>query len=121
MKAAFAILAVALISYLALWPVPVEPVSWKAPPASGYVGPHAPNTRLADKPLLRKATMRLPRAWWPVPKPYGHVMAFTEDGAVVADLQDPTGAYPETTAVTETPDRLYVQSLHARALGWLPR
>jgi hypothetical protein len=56
-----------------------------------------------------------------VPKPYGHVIAFTEDGKVVADLQDPTGAYPETTAVTETADRLYVQSLHAPWLGWLPR
>jgi len=48
---------------------------------------------------------------------YGHVFAFTEDGKVVADLQDPSGAYPETTAVTETADRLYIQSLHAK--GWL--
>ena len=39
----------------------------------------------------------------------------------VADLQDPTGNYPETTAVTETKDRLYIQSLHAHGLGWLPR
>ena len=44
---------------------------------------------------------------------------FTEDGKVVADLQDPSGAYPETTGITETADRLYVQSLHARSLGWL--
>jgi len=50
-----------------------------------------------------------------------HVFAFTEDGKVVADLQDPTGAYPETTSVTETADRLYVQSLHAKGIGWLPR
>jgi sugar lactone lactonase YvrE len=76
---------------------------------------------LAPYPALRKATLRLPRAMWPVPKPYGHVVAFTEDGRIVADLQDPTGAYPETTAVTETADRLYVQSLHADSLGWLPR
>ena len=48
-------------------------------------------------------------------------MAFTENGKVVADLQDPTGTYPETTGVTETTDRLYVQSLHARGLGWLSR
>ena len=27
----------------------------------------------------------------------------------------------ETTAVTETPERLYVQSLHAAGLGWMPR
>jgi len=56
-----------------------------------------------------------------VPKAYGHVIAFTEDGQIVADLQDPSGAYPETTAVTETADRLYVQSLHARGLGWLDK
>jgi sugar lactone lactonase YvrE len=73
---------------------------------------------MADKPWLRSLTLRLPRALWPVPRPYGHVIAFTEDGRIVADLQDPSGAYPETTAVTETTDRLYVQSLHARGLGW---
>jgi len=73
---------------------------------------------MAGKPWLRSLTLRLPRALWPVPKPYGHVIAFTEDGRVVADLQDPSGAYPETTAVTETADRLYVQSLHAKGLGW---
>jgi hypothetical protein len=47
-----------------------------------------------------------------------HKEGYTEGGRVVADLQDPSGAYPETTAVTETADRLYVQSLHARGLGW---
>ena len=76
---------------------------------------------MADKPWLRSVTLRLPRALWPVPPAYGHVFAFTEDGTIVADLQDPSGAYPETTAITETPERLYVQSLHARGLGWLPR
>lgn len=75
---------------------------------------------MAGKPFLRQLTLRLPRALWPIPKAYGHVIAFTEDGRVVADLQDPSGAYPETTAITETPERLYVQSLHAKGLGWLP-
>ena len=76
---------------------------------------------LAPFPALRKVAARLPRFLWPVPKPYGHVVAFTEDGRIVADLQDPSGAYPETTAVTETTERMYVQSLHAHWLGWLPR
>ena len=76
---------------------------------------------MAGKPWLRSLTLRLPRALWPIPQPYGHVIAFTDDGKVVADLQDPSGAYPETTAITETADRLYVQSLHARGLGWLPK
>ncbi|MBV7539519.1 SMP-30/gluconolactonase/LRE family protein [Acidovorax sp. sic0104] len=76
---------------------------------------------MAGKPWLRSLTLRLPRALWPIPQPYGHVIAFNDDGKVVADLQDPSGAYPETTAITETADRLYVQSLHAHGLGWLPK
>ena len=77
--------------------------------------------QLADKPFLRELTLRLPRALWPIPQPYGHVMAFSEDGQIVADLQDPSGAYPETTGVTETPERLYIQSLHANVLGWVKK
>ncbi|MGS5085481.1 SMP-30/gluconolactonase/LRE family protein [Hydrogenophaga sp. A37] len=88
----------------------------------GLVKPRSPLIdRLANQPLLREMTLRLPRAWWPIPQPYGHVVAFTEAGRVVADWQDPSGAYPETTAVTETADRVYVHSLHARGLGWMPR
>jgi sugar lactone lactonase YvrE len=88
----------------------------------GLAKPRNPTVdALAQKPWLRSLTLRLPRALWPIPQAYGHVMAFTEDGKVVADLQDPTGAYPETTAITETQDRLYVQSLHAHGLGWLPK
>ena len=88
----------------------------------GLTKPRSPVVdNMAGQPLLREMTLRLPRALWPIPKAYGHVFAFTERGEVVADLQDPSGAYPETTAITETPDRLYVQSLHAATLGWLPR
>jgi sugar lactone lactonase YvrE len=88
----------------------------------GFAKPRNPTIdKLAANPFMRKLTLRLPRVMWPVPKTYGHVMAFTEDGKVVADLQDPSGAYPETTAVTETADRLYIQSLHAKGLGWLPK
>jgi sugar lactone lactonase YvrE len=88
-----------------------------------WLGFAKPRSRLVDAlaawPRLRAVTMRLPRALWPVPQPYGHVIAFSEDGRVVADLQDPTGAYPETTGLTETAERRYVQSLHAKGLGWL--
>lgn len=88
----------------------------------GFTKPRSPVVDgMAEKPFLRQLTLRLPRALWPVPKAYGHVVAFTEDGKIVADLQDPSGAYPETTAVTETADRLYVQSLHAKGLGWLAK
>ena len=88
----------------------------------GFAKPRNPTIdNFATKPFLRELTLRLPRALWPIPKAYGHVIAFTEDGKVVADLQDPSGAYPETTAVTETSERLYIQSLHAKGLGWLPK
>ena len=90
-----------------------------------WLGLVKPRTALLDAlapyPFLRKVAARLPRIMLPVPKPYGHVIAFNEDGHIVADLQDPSGFYPETTSVTETSERLYVQSLHARWLGWLPR
>ncbi len=88
----------------------------------GFAKPRGkPVDDMADKPFLRKLTLRLPRALWPVPPAYGHVIAFDESGKVLIDLQDPSGAYPETTAITETKERLYVQSLHAKTLGWLPR
>lgn len=76
---------------------------------------------LSDKPFVRKILLRLPRFLLPLGKPYGHVFAFDESGKVVEDLQDPSGAYPETTGATETADRLYIHSLHAHAIGWMPR
>ena len=88
----------------------------------GFSGPRSPDVdAMAEKPFMRELTLRLPRALWPLPKRYGHVMAFSEDGKVVADLQDPSGTYPETTGLTETADRLYVQNLHLHVLGWKPR
>jgi sugar lactone lactonase YvrE len=88
----------------------------------GFSGPRSPNVdAMANQPFLRELTLRLPRALWPLPKPYGHVFAFTEDGRVVEDLQDPSGAYPQTTGLTETADRLYVQNLHLHVLGWKAR
>jgi sugar lactone lactonase YvrE len=88
----------------------------------GLAGPRTASTdAMADKPFMRKLALRLPRFLWPVPPSYGHVLAFTEDGHVVADLQDPSGAYPATTGVLETADRLYIQSVHAPAIGWLPK
>jgi sugar lactone lactonase YvrE len=88
----------------------------------GFAKPRNPTAdKMMNNPFTRKFSLRLPRVLWPIPKSYGHVFAFTEDGKVVADLQDPSGAYPETTGVTETKDRLYIQSLHAKGLGWLPK
>ena len=88
----------------------------------GLFGPrNAEFDATASIPFLRELMLRLPRALWPAQTAYGHVIAFTEDGTVVEDLQDPAGAYPETTGLTETPDRLYVHNLHNHVLGWRAR
>jgi sugar lactone lactonase YvrE len=76
---------------------------------------------LAQKPFLRKVLLRLPRSLLPLGESYGHVFAINEDGRIVEDLQDPAGGYPETTGATETADRLYIHSLHAHGIGWVPR
>lgn len=76
---------------------------------------------LAERPFLRGMLLRLPRSLLPLGVPYGHVFAIDEDGRVLEDLQDPSGAYPDTTGATETAERLYVHSLHAETIGWMPR
>jgi sugar lactone lactonase YvrE len=90
-----------------------------------WVGLSGPRSRQVDEmagnPFLRALTLRLPRALWPLPVPYGHVFAFDDSGRIVADLQDPAGRYPQTTGVTETADRLYIQNLHLGVLGWKPK
>lgn len=87
----------------------------------GLVKPRSAfNDATAAQPWLRAVALRLPRALWPVPPAYGHVFAFNAAGQVVANLQDPGGGYPSTTGVTEADGRLYVQSLHATGLGYLP-
>ncbi len=71
----------------------------------------------AGRPWLRSLSLRLPKALWPVPPPYGHVVAFDEDGRVVADLQDSRGRIPETSGATVHDGQLYVHSLHGAEFG----
>ena len=89
-----------------------------------WVGLTKPRAAAVDKmaalPWLRKVTLRLPKFLWPVPPAYGHVLAFDESGKVVADLQDPSGRFPETSGAFEAGGRLVIQSLHAHDIGWLP-
>jgi len=76
---------------------------------------------LADKPFVRKIIQRLPAFLRPKAVPYGHVIALNQNGQVVFDLQDPTGAYPKTTGATETADYLYIGSLTAPEMRRLPK
>ena len=38
-----ALMTLALVAYLTVWPVPIRAVTWKAPADPGYAGPHAVN------------------------------------------------------------------------------
>jgi hypothetical protein len=76
---------------------------------------------MAEYPFMRQMVLRIPRFLWPVPKAYGHVLAFTEDGNVVDDLQDPGGRPPTITGVTETSAGLYIQNVDGASLGCLMR
>ncbi len=86
-----------------------------------WVGLTKPRSRLADElashPTLRAVALRVPRFLWPRTKAYGHVLAFDAQGKVIDDLQDPTGAYPDTAGATEIDDMLYIHSLHASTIG----
>jgi sugar lactone lactonase YvrE len=96
----------------------------RGPSGRIWVGFTKPRSAIVDalsgQPWLRAMSLRLPRALWPVPPAYGHVVAFDESGRVIADLQDPAGRILETSGVTEHEGQLYIQSLHASALGILP-
>lgn len=75
---------------------------------------------LADWPSVRKIVVRLPQILWPVPSPYGHLIAFDENGTIVADLQDPSGRIGEVTGAFETADSLFISRLHGQSIGKLP-
>ena len=47
----FVVIVVVLL-YLSAWPVPIDPVAWKAPPNSGYSGSFAQNERLRGIQVL---------------------------------------------------------------------
>ncbi len=73
---------------------------------------------LAQKPFIRKIVQRLPASLRPKAQNYGFVIAIDTDGQVLAQFQDPAGAYPLTTGAIEPGDGwLYISSLSARELG----
>jgi sugar lactone lactonase YvrE len=85
----------------------------------GLAGQRNDLDKMAQSPSLRRLALRIPRPLWPVPPPYGHVLAFAEDGKILTDLQDPTGKSPLVTGVTEAADRMYLRNVNATSIGWM--
>ncbi len=88
-----------------------------------WIGFTKPRSKLLDamaaRPWLRKIMLRLPQSLYPVPPPFGHVIAIDINGEVVRRMQDAQPEYPDTTGVTETAAGMYIHSLHAKGLAWL--
>ncbi len=92
----FLVVAAAAVLYLAFWPVPIEPVAWKAPPAPALTGPYALNDRLRGVERLVPGAVHGPEAI--AFDPTGHACTGTRDGRILC-LDPATGAV-EQRAVT---------------------
>lgn len=75
---------------------------------------------MANRPFVRKIVQRLPPALRPKATRYGHVILIDEEGKVHADLQDPSGAFAQTTGGITRNGELFVTSLTEPAFGRLP-
>ena len=85
----------------------------------GLAGPRNVSDAVAGRPFLRELALRLPRSLLPRPEPHAHVLAFTEEGSIVEDLQDPSGQAPTVTGLTETADGRYLHNVDGRSLSWI--
>jgi sugar lactone lactonase YvrE len=89
-----------VVLYLVAWPVPIEPVSWKAPTNAGYTGDHAVNDRLAQMDVLAIGDHHGPEAVaiddegrLYVSTREGDIVRLSPDGSVVEDWAH-TGGCP---------------------------
>jgi len=93
-----------VVAYLCFWPVPIEPVSWRAPTPPGFTGPYAPNTRLANLRAIDIGNEVGPEHI--AIGPDGKLYAAMEGGTLLR--MDPDGGKREVFAKTG-----------GRVLGWL--
>lgn len=74
--------------------------------------------RLHPFPFLKTQMSKLPKVFWPKPKPYGLVLALDEQGNITQSLHDPSGVHlKEITSAREYGGYLYLGSLHNDRIG----
>ncbi len=74
--------------------------------------------KLHPSPFLKAQMSKLPKAFWPKPKPYGLVLALDEQGKITQSLHEPTGKHlKEITSAREYSGYLYLGSLHNDRIG----
>ncbi len=84
------VVALGLVTYLTLWPVPVDPVAWDAPMDEGFTGPFAGNDRLAGLAAIPLGAHEGPEGV--AADALGRIYVSTRDGTILryrADGTDP--------------------------------
>ena len=94
--AALLLILIVVLLYLLLWPVPIEPVAWQAPPNPGYTGPLAPNERLKGVEVFPIGDNHGPEAI--ALDAQGWIYAATHEGRIVRLQAD--GSRPENWVET---------------------
>ncbi len=95
MRAVLNIIALTIVfalAYLFFWPVPVEPVGWKAPVNLGYVGDFEINQKLKSFDKLTMGDMSGPEA--AVQSPDGSLISATHEGWLMRWDDDQTVGVP---------------------------
>lgn len=80
-KRAVLVALLLLVSYLTLWPVPIQPMAWSPPRAPRLEGPYAPNERLKGVTWIAEGKLLGPEAT--TIDASGRVLTGTRDGLVV--------------------------------------
>lgn len=86
---AFLAVVAALVLYLFLWPVPIDPVAWDAPADGGLVDPFEPNDRLRKARLVDLGKHEGPEDV--AGGPDGWIYTGTSDGKIVRFRPDGSG------------------------------
>ena len=90
------LMAALIVAYFALWPVPVTPVAWEAPPDPGYTGPFAPDSLLTGLERISIGAFTGPEGV--ARDREGRIYVSTREGAIVRLAAD--GRQPEMWAQT---------------------
>ena len=91
------VIIIVIVLYFIAWPVPIDPVAWKAPPNPGYTGPFAVNERLKGIETFPIAGNHGPEDIALDAK--GRIYAATHEGNIVR--LDPNGSNPENWVNTK--------------------
>ena len=91
------VIIVVVVLYFVAWPVPIDPVAWKAPPNPGYTGVFAVNDRLKDVETFPIADNHGPEDI--AIDAQGRIYAATHEGSIVRLNAD--GSNPENWVDTK--------------------